>query len=211
MLRRITEPAGTEAALFAALTPELSAWFQRRFGHFAAAQRLAVPEILAGRSVLLSSPTGSGKTLAAFLGVFDRLARARAEGRLPDGIGAVYVSPLRALAYDLEKNLREPLAALGWSWLTIGARTGDTKPAERAKQKRRPPHILVTTPETLTLLLSQPGWIRALSTVRFLIIDELHALAENKRGALLMVAAERLEEVCGGAGGAGAPGHAPAG
>ena len=195
MLRRISEPAGTEAALFSALIPDLSAWFRGRFEHFAAAQRLAVPEILAGHSVLVSSPTGSGKTLAAFLGVFDRLGRAHAAGELPEGICAVYVSPLRALAYDLEKNLREPLAQLGWNWLTIGARTGDTTAAERAKQKRRPPHILVTTPESLTLLLSQPGWIRALSTVRFLIVDELHALAENKRGALLMVAAERLDEL----------------
>jgi ATP-dependent Lhr-like helicase len=195
MLNRRVEPAGTEAQLFAALTPELSEWFRREFHHFAAAQLIALPEILAGRSVLLSSPTGSGKTLAAFLGVFDRLARARAAGRLPDGICAIYVSPLRALAYDLEKNLRGPVAALGWNWLTIGARTGDTTPSERARQKRRPPHILVTTPETLTLLLSQPGWIGALSTVRYLIVDELHALAENKRGALLMVAAERLEEL----------------
>ncbi len=145
---------------------------------------------------MLSSPTGSGKTLAAFLGVFDWLAKARDRAELPAGIVAIYVSPLRALAYDLQKNLQEPLAELGWDWLRVGTRTGDTTPKERAAQKRKPPHILVTTPESLTLLLSQPGWIATLRTARFLVADELHALAENKRGALLMVSAERLEEIC---------------
>ena len=177
------------------LHPELRAWFARRFGALAPAQAAALPEILAGRSVLLSSPTGSGKTLAAFLGVFDHLAHARDRGELPTGIVAVYLSPLRALAYDLEKNLRQPLGELGWPWLRLGARTGDTTPAERAKQRRRPPHLLVTTPESLTLLLSQPAWAPALRTVRFLIVDELHALAENKRGSLAAVAAERLEDL----------------
>lgn len=190
-VERVAEPALTEEALFAALQPDLSAWVRRRFGHFSPSQRLAVPEILAGRSVLLSSPTGSGKTLAAFLGVFDRIARTPAAS----GIAAVYVSPLRALGYDLQKNLNEPREELGWSWLSIAARTGDTAAAERARQRRHPPHILVTTPETLTLLLSQPAWIPALARARFLIVDELHALAENKRGSLLMAAAERLEEL----------------
>ncbi len=195
MLTRLESPALSEAALFAALHPELAAWFRRRFVHFSPAQLMAVPEILAGRSTLLSSPTGSGKTLAAFLGVFHDLAEARARGALPAGITAIYVSPLRALTYDLSKNLQQPLDELGWGWLRIGARTGDTTPAERARQRRKPPHILVTTPESLTLLLSQPAWIPALRETRFLIADELHALAENKRGALLMIGAERLEEV----------------
>ncbi len=194
-LSRVTSPLLGEAELIASLHPQLGAWFRRRFGRLSPAQLLAVPEILAGRSTLISSPTGSGKTLAAFLGVFDALAQARDSRALPSGIVAVYVSPLRALAYDLEKNLRQPLDELGWGWLRIGARTGDTPPAERARQRRKPPHILVTTPESLTLLLSQPAWAPALRSVRFLIADELHALAENKRGALLMVGAERLEEV----------------
>ncbi|MEO6876821.1 MAG: DEAD/DEAH box helicase [Opitutaceae bacterium] len=195
MFHRVTEPRLTEAALQAGLHPELAAWFIGRFGKFAAAQRITVPEILAGHSTLLSSPTGSGKTLAAFLGVFDWLAKAHARGETPAGIIAIYVSPLRALAYDLQKNLQQPLAELGWDWVRVGARTGDTTPKERAAQKRKPPHILVTTPESLSLLLSQPSWIAALRTTRFLIADELHALAENKRGALLMVSAERLEEI----------------
>lgn len=195
MLHRVLEPRLSEAALGAALDPALAAWFARRFGRFAPAQRVTVPEILAGHSTLLSSPTGSGKTLAAFLGVFDWLAQARRRGELPAGIVAIYVSPLRALAYDLQKNLQEPLAQLGWDWVRVGTRTGDTTPKERAAQARTPPHILVTTPESLTLLLSQPPWVPRLRTARFLIADELHALAENKRGALLMVSAERLEEI----------------
>jgi len=196
MFHHVNEPRLTEERLWAELHQELAAWFKKRFGRFAAGQRITVPEILAGHSTLLSSPTGSGKTLAAFLGVFDWLAKAHDRGETPTGMIAIYVSPLRALAYDLQKNLQQPLAELGWDWVRVGARTGDTTPKERAAQRRKPPHILVTTPESLTLLLSQPGWIAALKTVRFLIADELHALAENKRGALLMVSAERLEEVC---------------
>ncbi|MEO6245987.1 MAG: DEAD/DEAH box helicase [Opitutaceae bacterium] len=196
MFHHVHESRLGGTALKASLHPELTAWVERRFGAFAAAQRVTVPEILAGHSTLLSSPTGSGKTLAAFFGIFDWLAKAHARKELPAGIVAIYVSPLRALAYDLQKNLQEPLAELGWDWLKVGARTGDTTPKDRAAQKRKPPHILVTTPESLTLLLSQPGWIATLRHTRFLIADELHALAENKRGALLMVSAERLEEIC---------------
>ncbi len=195
MFRRLTTPSMSDAALFSALHPALAAWFKQRFGQFAPAQRLAVPEILAGGSVLLSSPTGSGKTLAAFLGVFDAAARAHDAGRLPNGVIAVYVSPLRALAYDLRKNLQGPADELGWTWLRIGARTGDTTPKERAQQRRKPPHLLVTTPESLTLLLSQSGWLAALKSVRYFIADELHALAENKRGTMAVVAAERLGEL----------------
>jgi ATP-dependent Lhr-like helicase len=192
MITRLTKPALTPARLLAQLHPELSAWFRSRFTRFSPAQQLAIPEILAGRTTHVSSPTGSGKTLAAFLGIFDQLARSHDAGTLTSGLVAIYVSPLRALAYDLQKNLHEPRTQLHWDWLTVGARTGDTTPAERARQRRRPPHILVTTPESLALLLSQPSWETHLRSVRFLILDELHALAENKRGSLLMVAAERL-------------------
>jgi ATP-dependent Lhr-like helicase len=191
----ITAPTLTEPQLFSALHPELAAWFAQRFTHFSPAQRATVPEILAGHSTLLSAPTGSGKTLAAFLGVFDYLAKLHAADALPNGIVAVYISPLRALAYDLQKNLQQPLTELGWDWLRVGSRTGDTPAKDRAAQKRRPPHILVTTPESLTLLVSQPSWTPAFRHARFLIIDELYALAENKRGSLLMVTAERLEDL----------------
>jgi len=192
---RLTTPTLSDAELFATFHPELARWFKKRFGELAPAQRLAVPEIMAGRSLLLSSPTGSGKTLAAFLGIFDYLAKLHGEGSLPKGIVAVYVSPLRALAYDLRKNLQSPLDELGWTWLRVGARTGDTTLKERAQQRRNPPHILVTTPESLTLLLSQPGWVPAFLQTRFFVADELHALAENKRGSMAVVAAERLQEL----------------
>ena len=187
-------PAKTAA--FAGIHPTLDAWFASRFPAPTPAQAGTLPHILAGRSVLLSSPTGTGKTLAAFLGVFDHLQRLHEADALPArGIVAVYVSPLRALAYDLQKNLHAPLAELGWSHLHVAARTGDTSAKDRAAQKKKPPHILVTTPESLTLLLSQPAWAPALASVRFLLVDELHALAENKRGSLLALAAERLEAV----------------
>jgi ATP-dependent Lhr-like helicase len=201
MFTRVTEPAQSEAKLYSAIHPELARWFRGRFGHFSPAQLRAVPEILAGRSLLLTSPTGSGKTLAAFLSVFDALAKAHDSQALPNGIVAVYVSPLRALAYDLRKNLEQPVGELGWDWLRIGARTGDTSQKERAAQRRKPPHIFVTTPESLTLMLSQPAWVAAFKSTRFFIADELHALAENKRGAMLMVAAERLADLVAGPGG----------
>ena len=190
-----TADSSLDAALLKSLHPELGAWFSKRFATFSEAQRLTLPKILRGRSTLLSSPTGTGKTLAAFLGVFDHLARARDAGTLPPSIVAVYVSPLRALAYDLQKNLQSPLEELGWDFVRVSSRTGDTSQKDRAAQKRKPPHILVTTPESLTLLLSQPNWVGLFRHTRYLILDELHALAESKRGSLVMVAAERLEEI----------------
>ena len=194
-------PSKTPAAAFAGLHPGLGAWFARRFPEPTAAQAATIPHILAGHSVLLSSPTGTGKTLAAFVGVFDHLVRLHEADALPSrGIVAIYVSPLRALAYDLQKNLHTPLAELGWDFIRVASRTGDTSAKDRAAQKRKPPHILVTTPESLTLLLSLPSWAPALASVRFLLVDELHALAENKRGSLLALAAERLEALVGRAG-----------
>ncbi len=188
-------PSQTDRALLDRLHPELASWFKKRFENFSEGQRLALPGVLAGESVLLSAPTGTGKTLAAFLGVFDFLGRAHDAGTLPDRTVAVYVSPLRALAYDLQKNLQQPLDELGWNFVRVASRTGDTDPKQRAQQKRKPPHIFVTTPESLTLLMSQPAWLPAFVDTRFFIADELHALAESKRGSLLMVAAERLEEI----------------
>ena len=175
------------------LEKQIAGWVGKKFGEPTEVQVAAVGHVLAGRSVLISSPTGSGKTLAAFLGIFDHLARARTAGKLPDGIVAVYVSPLRTLAYDLQKNISAPLAELGFTDVRVGLRTGDTTQKERATQKRRPPHILVTTPESLALLLSQASWLPALGERRFLVVDEIHALAENKRGTHLMVSAERLQ------------------
>jgi ATP-dependent Lhr-like helicase len=187
------KPSAKAAPILPGLEPRLEKWFARRFKQPTDAQSAAVAHVLAGRSVLISSPTGSGKTLAAFLGIFDCLMQQQALGPLPVGIVAIYVSPLRALAYDLQKNIRQPLADLCLDEIRVGLRTGDTSLKERAAQKRRPPHILVTTPESLSLILSQESWAPALAARRFLVADEIHALAENKRGTLLMVSAERLE------------------
>ncbi|HEX4084530.1 MAG TPA: DEAD/DEAH box helicase [Chthoniobacteraceae bacterium] len=169
-------------------------WFQQRYGTPTPAQKEAWPLIAAGRSVLIASPTGTGKTLAAFLSVLDQLASAPEPP--PASVQCLYISPLRALAYDLEKNLQEPLreiyGSLDAAPIRVGMRTGDTSGAMRARQKARPPHILLTTPESLCVLLSQPSWLPVLSTVRWVIVDEIHALAEGKRGVHLTVSLERL-------------------
>jgi ATP-dependent Lhr-like helicase len=181
--------------LLPGLEPKIAKWFRRKFKEPTDVQVKAVGHVLAGRSVLVSSPTGSGKTLAAFLGIFNHLAKLKTAGPLPNGVIAIYVSPLRALAYDLQKNIRGPLAQLGFDDVRVGMRTGDTSMKERAAQRRKPPHILVTTPESLAILLSQNSWAPALGQRRFLVIDEVHALAENKRGTHLMVSAERLQQL----------------
>ncbi|MDZ4288527.1 MAG: DEAD/DEAH box helicase, partial [Prosthecobacter sp.] len=180
----------------AALHPLLRRWVKKSFGRLTQAQELTLPHILAGRSVLLSSPTGTGKTLAGFLGILDHLVRAHEAGTLGHGTQAVYVSPLRALTYDIQKNLSAPLAGMGLSdVIRVGLRTGDTSASDRAKLRRKPPHILLTTPESLAILLPQASHAEALSRCRYVIVDELHALAENKRGAHLTLSLERLENL----------------
>ena len=145
--------------------------------------------------MLIASPTGTGKTFAAFLSVLDTLAQEHARGTLSDFIHCVYVSPLRALSYDLEKNLSEPLRELFGRKppIRVELRTGDTTANQRQRQFSKPPHILLTTPESLCVLLSQEKWLPLLSNVRWLIIDEIHALADNKRGAHLALSVERLD------------------
>ena len=179
------------------LHPKLAVWFRQRFGRLTHAQEVTLPHVLAGQSVLLASPTGSGKTLAGFLGVLDHLLRRLDDGPLPAQTSAIYVSPLRALTYDMQKNLAEPLREMGLERdIRIGLRNSDTSSTERAKLRKSPPHILLTTPESLAILLPQEAYHVALSGCRFVIVDELHALAENKRGAHLALSLERLDDVC---------------
>ncbi|MFZ4594243.1 MAG: DEAD/DEAH box helicase [Verrucomicrobiaceae bacterium] len=183
--------------MLAQLHPRLAQWFADTFGEPTDAQVQTVPHILAGRNVLLSSPTGSGKTLAGFLGVLDHLLRSHEADELSEGIHAIYISPLRALTYDIEKNLHAPLVGIGLQdIIRVAQRTGDTSASERTKLRRKPPHILLTTPESLAILLPQEGYREALSHCRFVIVDELHALAENKRGAHLTLSLERLGAQC---------------
>ncbi|MEP6937623.1 MAG: DEAD/DEAH box helicase, partial [Chthoniobacterales bacterium] len=180
------------------LHPRLSRWFGQSFPDFTHAQLLSVPAILQGKSILLTSPTGSGKTLAGFLGIFDFLLRQLDAGPLRPGVQCIYVSPLRALAYDIGKNLRAPIAGLGMEKiLTVHLRTGDTKGAERARFRRRATPFLVTTPESLAVLLAQESYALHLGTCQFVIVDELHSFAGNKRGADLTISLERLEQIVG--------------
>ncbi|HZZ09033.1 MAG TPA: DEAD/DEAH box helicase, partial [Candidatus Binataceae bacterium] len=201
-----------------AFHPAVRAWFAERFGSPAPAQTLGWPVIAEcdtppGHDVLLCAPTGSGKTLAAFMWAIDRLFRDAERGELGDRVSVLYVSPLKALANDIKVNLEEPLIGIRQTAQRLavgegrseevkpilevraGLRTGDTPANERSAMLRRPPHILVTTPESLFILLTSPRFRQSLSAVRYVIVDELHALAPNKRGAHLMLTLERLERM----------------
>src|SRR5271154_2227400 len=178
--------------------PAVSAWFSGRFSAPTPTQAKAWPAIKAGRDVLIAAPTGSGKTLSAFLAAIDELVRRGLEGALPDETQVVYVSPLKALSNDIQKN-REALRAEGLPDVEIRAwvRTGDTPQSERNSARRRPPHIVVTTPESLYILLGSESGRRILATTRTVIVDEIHALAPNKRGSHLALSLERLDALCG--------------
>ena len=173
--------------------PLVRQWFEERFGEPTAPQALGWPEIAAGHDTLISAPTGSGKTLAAFLIAIDRLARMAREGSLADETHVVYVSPLKALSNDIHRNLEVPLAGMGLTAIRTAVRTGDTTMAERQKMGRKPPHILVTTPESLYILLTAAKSRKMLETASTLIVDEIHAVARDKRGSHLALSIARLD------------------
>jgi len=188
--------------MLAGFHPLVAGWFERRFGTPTEPQALGWPAIQEGRDVLLSAPTGSGKTFAAFLHGLDGLFRDGLAGALPDETRILYVSPLKALSNDIELNLREPLAALREAAVAAGlpapsiraaVRTGDTPASRRQAMLKRPPHVLVTTPESLYLLLTSEKGRRALRGVRKVVVDEIHAVARDKRGSHLALSLERLE------------------
>ena len=189
--------AATPAALTRRLHPRLKSWFEATYPTFTHAQLLAVPAILDRQSILLTSPTGSGKTLAGFLGIFDALLRKLDAGTLNSSVQCIYVSPLRALAYDIGKNVSAPIAGMGLEkTVRIHLRTGDTPTAERVKFRQRAAHILITTPESLAVMLAQESYAAHLGECEFVIVDELHSFAGNKRGADLTLSLERLERLC---------------
>ncbi|MEM7434849.1 MAG: DEAD/DEAH box helicase [Myxococcota bacterium] len=184
--------------------PAVTTWFDRRFGEPTPPQTEGWPAIREGTHTLIASPTGSGKTLAAFLCAIDDLVREGLESGLPDRVQVLYVSPLKALSNDIGRNLEAPLegirgtlAELGYDDLEIrtGVRTGDTPSHKRAKMVKSPPHIFVTTPESLYILLTSEGGRRMLSDVKTVIVDEIHAVVSNKRGAHLSLSLERLAEL----------------
>jgi ATP-dependent helicase Lhr and Lhr-like helicase len=183
----------------AGFTPRVRDWFERAFSAPTQAQLQAWPAIAAGDNVLLSAPTGSGKTLAAFLWALDRLVADPSEGRTR----LVYVSPLKALSYDIERNLRAPLRGIGGE-VSVAIRTGDTPQRERQQMARTPPDILITTPESLYLMLTSRAR-EMLAGAEWVIVDEVHAVAQTKRGAHLALTLERLEALAAEAPLPGAP------
>ena len=185
--------------------PLVAEWFVGKFGTPTEPQEQGWPHILAGRTTLISAPTGSGKTLAAFLACIDRLVRKALAGNLSDRTEVLYVSPLKALGNDIQKNLEIPLGeilALGGERgllmpeIRTAVRTGDTLQSERRAMLKRPPHILVTTPESLYILLTADKSRAILRNVETVIVDEIHAVADDKRGAHLALSLERLEVLC---------------
>ena len=189
--------------------PFVQRWFEDAFREPTPPQRDGWNAIASGRDTLIVAPTGSGKTLASFLWALDHLHRLAVDRRLDDKVYVVYVSPLRALNNDIEKNLREPLAGirraaeaagLELPEVRVAVRTGDTLAAQRQAMTRRPPHVLITTPESLYILLTSAGFRPALAQARFVIVDEVHALLGGKRGAHLALSLERLQALVQDAG-----------
>lgn len=206
IFRWVKEDEFSDEYVLSLLRPYVAEWFRRAFSSLTPPQRMAIPEIKAGKNVLISSPTGTGKTLAAFLALLDELYTLSERGKLEDGVYVVYVSPLRALNNDMKKNLLEPISGIvniakdmgiELSEIRVAVRTSDTTSTEKHKMLRKPPHILITTPESLAIALVAPKFREKLKSVRWVVIDEIHELASNKRGVHLSLSVERLEHLAG--------------
>ncbi|MCS7144732.1 MAG: ATP-dependent helicase, partial [Archaeoglobaceae archaeon] len=194
----------SDSEILSVMHPLLKEWFLSKFSSFTPPQRFAIVESHLDRNILITSPTGSGKTLAAFISSLSMLLNKAEKNELSDEVHVVYVSPLKALNNDIRKNLEEPLREIyelaekkgvELQEIRVAVRTGDTDATERQKQMRKPPHILITTPETLAITLCSPKFSKALRNVKFLIVDEIHAMAENKRGTHLSLSIERLQRI----------------
>lgn len=186
---------GMEANMRSLFSEKTCIWFEEKFGQPTEVQRQGWKAIASGSHVLVSAPTGTGKTLTAFLMAIDRLNALAEENALSDEVHVLYISPLKALGNDIRENLRRPIEGLNAS-IRTAVRNGDTTPSERQKMIRRPPHILITTPESLYLMLTSVNGRRMLASVRTVIIDELHAVISSRRGTHLMLSLARLDALC---------------
>ena len=184
--------------------PIVRKWFNERFNDLTPPQAMAVPLIENKENVLVSSPTGTGKTLTAFLSILNGFFKKYKKGNFEDGVHAIYISPLKALANDIDRNLRQPLdemmllaekLEMDVPDIKVAVRSGDTSLKERARMVRKPPHILITTPESLGLLLSSKKFRDHFRKTKYIILDEIHDLANNKRGTHLSLSVERLSEI----------------
>jgi ATP-dependent Lhr-like helicase len=188
------------------LRPYVREWFKRNFKELTLPQKFSIPLIKKGKNVLITSPTGSGKTLACFCSILDELFSLGEKGKLEDKVYCIYISPLRALDNDIYKNLLVPLREIReiakemgkkLPEIRISVRTGDTLPSERQQQLKHPPHILITTPESIAIILSTRKFKEKLKDVRWVIVDEIHELADSKRGVHLSLSLERLQNFVG--------------
>jgi ATP-dependent Lhr-like helicase len=187
------------------MEPLISTWFNEKYDDLTIPQAKAIPVIHQRRNVLVSSPTGSGKTLTAFTSIINELTRYAREGTLEERVYCIYVSPLKALGNDVNRNLNTPLAemrevadrhGMNVPKITVAVRSGDTSQADRQKMVRHPPHILITTPESLALILAAPKFKDAFKNVEWVILDEIHDICDSKRGAFLSLTLERLRNHC---------------
>lgn len=191
-----------DSEIYKLLHPWVKKWFKGKFETFTESQRYSLMDIHYGNNVLVSSPTGSGKTLTAFLSIISQLTMLSDMEKLEDKVYCIYISPLKALDNDIEKNLEEPLSEIekiAGKKLGIrkAVRTGDTTQYQRSKMLKTPPHILITTPETLSILLCAPKFREKIKDVKYVIVDEIHSLADNKRGVHLNLTLERLQNLAG--------------
>ncbi len=202
MIKQLTEPY-KPVHLKSVFHPFINRWFFSKFKEFSLPQLYGVMEIHNRKNVLISAPTGSGKTLTAFLSILNELVDSAEKQILEDRVYCVYVSPLKALNYDIEHNLLGPLKELEEVaeknlGLRVGVRTGDTTAYQKQKMLKKPPHILITTPESLAIMINSPKFKLHLSKIQWLIVDEIHSLAENKRGVHLSLTMERLQRLSQG-------------
>ncbi len=192
----------SEDEIYRRLEPYIASWFRNKYRHFTPPQRYSIVAVIDRRNILICAPTGSGKTFACFLGIINHLCRLNRAGELEDRTYCLYISPLKALGNDIRRNLEEPLAELMaresgiTNGIRVAVRTGDTTQKERQSMLRKPPHILITTPESAAIILNAPKFREHLKQLDYVVLDEIHEVADSKRGAHLSITLERLEHFC---------------